>query len=56
MNNRPVLDAFGKPKTTPTGVTVITCEACGRKHPETRTHCPTCGQAHLFHCNRKETR
>lgn len=43
-------------KTTPTGVPIQKCATCERTHPVTRKHCPTCGQAHLFHCNRKETR
>lgn len=34
--------------TTPTGVPVRDCETCGRQHPVTRTHCPTCGLATLF--------
>jgi len=36
-------------ETTPTGVPVIDCEECGRRHPVGRDHCPTCGAATLFH-------
>lgn len=44
-------------ETTPTGVPIIDCEQCGRRHPATRQHCPTCGMTHLvpYGCNPKET-
>lgn len=34
--------------TTPTGVPIIECAECGRRHPVTRSHCPVCGKASLF--------
>jgi len=34
--------------TTPTGIPIIDCDTCGRRHPITRTHCTICGFAHLF--------
>lgn len=33
---------------TPTGIPIIDCATCGRRHPETRRHCPICGIASLF--------
>lgn len=41
-------------ETTPMGVPVIDCDVCGKRHPATRQHCPTCGMAHLFRCRAKE--
>ena len=38
--------------TTPTGVPIIDCGTCGRRHPISRSHCPKCGMAHLFECRR----
>lgn len=35
-------------ETTQTGIPVIDCNECGRRHPETRKHCATCGLATLF--------
>lgn len=45
------------PRTTPTGIPFIDCEACGVFHPETREHCATCSSPSLFlnhslHCLR----
>lgn len=34
--------------TTPTGVAIIDCAACGKRHPETRSHCAVCGMATLY--------
>lgn len=31
-----------------TGIPIIDCTVCGRRHPETRRHCPICGMASLF--------
>lgn len=31
-----------------TGIPIIDCTVCGRRHPETRRHCPICGVASLF--------
>jgi len=36
--------------TTPTGIPVTVCGLCGHRHPVTRTHCGTCGLAHVFPC------
>lgn len=36
------------PETTPTGIPIVDCETCGKRHPETRVHCPVCGMANLF--------
>lgn len=33
---------------TPTGIPIIDCATCGRRHPETRRHCEICGAASLF--------
>lgn len=33
---------------TPTGIPIIDCTVCGRRHPETRRHCEICGAASLF--------
>lgn len=33
---------------TPAGVPVVDCATCGRRHPATREHCPTCGAPSLF--------
>lgn len=34
--------------TTQTGVPIIDCKVCGRKHPENRTHCTECNRPSLF--------
>lgn len=34
--------------TTPTGIPIVDCLTCGRRHPVTRRHCPVCGLASLF--------
>lgn len=33
---------------TQTGIPIIDCGTCGTRHPETRTHCETCGKPSLF--------
>ena len=40
--------------TTQTGIPIIECDTCGTEHPATRTHCPTCGKAHLFPCKEEK--
>ncbi len=35
-------------KATPSGVPILPCSVCGRTHPVTRTHCPTCGIPSAF--------
>lgn len=35
-------------RSTPTGVPIIECSECGHSHPVTRSHCASCGRAHLF--------
>lgn len=34
--------------TTPTGIPVEECGACGVVHPVTRAHCEVCGRPSLF--------
>lgn len=34
--------------TTQTGIPIINCDQCGKRHPETRAHCAVCGLATLF--------
>lgn len=34
--------------TTQTGIPIIDCDECGKRHPATRKHCETCGLATLF--------
>lgn len=36
------------PQTTPTGIRIIDCAQCERRHPETRKHCSTCGSPSMF--------
>jgi len=36
------------PQTTPTGIRIIDCEQCERRHPEMRKHCSTCGSPSMF--------
>jgi hypothetical protein len=45
-----IVEHYERPRcvTTPTGIPIITCAACGRSHPETRDHCLLCGHASLF--------
>lgn len=35
-------------ETTPTGVKIIACDTCGRRHPETRKHCTGCNSPSAF--------
>lgn len=41
-------------ETTQTGIPIRMCGECGRLHPVTRPHCPTCGRASLF-CHHPRT-
>jgi len=34
--------------TTPTGIPIIPCLGCGRRHPENRNHCGQCGMPSAF--------
>lgn len=36
--------------TTPTGVPIVDCPSCGRRHPITREHCDQCGMPTTFPC------
>ena len=31
-----------------TGIPIVVCETCGKRHPVTREHCRVCGLATLF--------
>lgn len=33
---------------TMTGIPVVECGTCGKRHPVTREHCAVCGMATLF--------
>jgi len=33
---------------TQTGIQIIDCSECGRRHPVSRAHCVFCGMATLF--------
>lgn len=39
-----------------TGIPIVDCEKCGRRHPVTRDHCGVCGAASLFPHGVHETR
>ena len=33
---------------TQTGIPIVDCDECGKRHPVTRKHCENCGLATLF--------
>jgi len=43
-------------ETTPTGIRIVDCAECGRRHPATRSHCPVCGKASLYGHDHAEVR
>lgn len=35
-------------ETTPTGLPIVDCDTCGKRHPERRKHCQECGAPSRF--------